>query len=317
MLTRRKVYLAKVESTKGTDSVPVVGSDLIVPLGDLQIQLPTEVDLGEGELKGTFGPGAPVVTKQAMQLEVATRVRGLGQGAGALPSPAIRAWLLASGHTEVQAGNGTSTARSATYAPSSVAGNLKSASHYFYEDGLLYKVLAGVNTLSFEAQIGAPLQAKATIQGPYAAPTVTALPSWSAPTQGIFVMSSALAAVTEAGGAVNISGFTLDTGASVENDYATGLNSYDLTDRVPVITIDPKAVASTTDFTRLTSATSIAIVATFTNAIGETLVFTALKAVPIEMTTRDRAGQIVREKKFQLVETSGDDQYEIEWTAIL
>ncbi len=80
MLTRRKVYLSKVEAVKGTDSVPVVASDLILPNGDLAIAIPTEQDSGEGDLKGTYGPGDSVTTKQSMSIEITTRVRGLGQG---------------------------------------------------------------------------------------------------------------------------------------------------------------------------------------------------------------------------------------------
>lgn len=316
MLTRRKLFLYKVETTKGTDSSPVPADDLIVPNGDLQIAVPTEHDLGEGELKGTFGPGRPVVTKQSMSLEITTRVRGLGAGAGALTNPLIHALLMGSGHAVATAGNGTSAAKEATYTPTSVAANLKSCSGYFYEDGLLYKLLGAVNTLSFEASMNA-LTATASVQAPYAAPTVVALPTSTAPAQEVFRMSSALCVVNEAGSPVNIGAFSFDPGVAVENDYATGADVYDVTNRSPSVEIDPKALASVTDWTRLTNATSIAITATFTNSAGETLVFSFPRAVPIELTTQDRAGQITRRKRFQLVEDTGDDQYSIKWTSVL
>lgn len=316
MLTRRKVYLSKVEAVKGTDAAPVVASDLILPNGDLAIAIPTEQDMGDGDLKGTFGPGDSVTTKQSMSVEVATRVRGLGQGAGALLTPAIHPWLLASGHTVVTAGDGATVARSATYTPSSVEANQKSTTDYLYEDGLLYKLLGAVGPISFEASMAA-LMAKTTRQSKYSAPTVIALPAWSTPTQKIFRMTSALCTVTEGGPAVNIGAFTFDPGTDVQEANETGLLEFLVANRNPILSIDPRAVATAADWLALTNATSVQVIATFTNELGETLVFTAPKCVPSEIAPGDRAGRITRAKKFSLKETAGDDQYTIKWTAVL
>lgn len=316
MLTRRKVFLHKIEATKGTDSVPVVGSDLILPSADINVAVPTEMDSGEGEIKGTFGPGASVVTKQAMSMEISTRVRSLGQGAAALLTPSIHSLLLASGHTVVTAGDGTTVARSAIYTPSSVEANLKSATGYAYEDGLLYKLLGAVNGLMFEASMGV-LTAKATIQSKYTAPTVVALPTWATPAQQIFRMTSALCAVTEGGATVNIGAFSFDTGTDVQELNETGNFAFEMANRNPVISIDPKAVATAAAWDALAAATSAQIIATFTNSIGETLVFTAPKCVASEVAAGDRAGRITRAKKFSLKETAGDDQYTIKWTSVL
>lgn len=316
MLTRRKVYLSKVESVKGTDAVPTVSADLILPNGDFAPSIPSEQDMGDGDLKGTFGPGDSVTTKQSMSLEITTRVRGLGQGAGALLTPAIHPWLLASGHTVVTAGDGATVARSATYTPSSVEVNLKSTTDYAYEDGLLYKLLGAVGPVSFEASMAA-LMAKSTRQAKYTAPTVVALPAWAAPTQKIFRMTSALCAVTEGGTPINIGAFTFDPGTDVQEANETGNFEFLVANRNPVVSIDPRAVATAADWLALTNATSVAIIATFTNEIGETLVFNAPKAVPSEIAPGDRAGRITRAKKFSLKETAGDDQYTIKWTSVL
>jgi hypothetical protein len=316
MLTRRKLVLYKVETVKGTDAVPTTADDLILPNGDVNIAIQTEQDTGEGDLKSTFGPGDSVTIKQSMSLDLGARVRGLGAGAGALLTPAIHAMMLASGHTVTTAGDGSATPRSAEYKPTSVAASLKSATAYFYEDGLLYKLLASVNNLSFEASMNA-LSVKGTIQGKYSAPTVVALPAWTAPTQKIYRMTNTLCAVTEGGGTINIGAFTFDAGADVQELYETGNQEFNVVNRNPIITIDPKAVASAADWLALTNATSVQIIATFTNELGETLVFTAPKAVPTEIAPGDRAGQITRQKTFGLKETSGDDQYTIEWTAVL
>lgn len=316
MLTRRKVYLSKVESSKGTDAAPTSSADLILPNADLNIAVPTEQDAGDGELKGTFGPGASVTTKQAMSLEVVTRVRGLGQGAGALLTPAIHSWLLASGHTVVTAGDGTTVARSAEYKPSSVEANLKSTTDYFYEDGLLYKLLGAVGPLTFEAAMNA-LIAKSTRQSKYTVPTVVALPTWAAPAQEVFRMTSALMTITEGGSTVNIGAFTFDPGTEVQEANETGQHYFEVANRKPTIKIDPRAVATTAAWAALTSCTSAAIVATFTNSLGETLVFTANKCVPMEIAPGDRAGRNTRQKTFSLKETAGDDQYSIKWTAVL
>ena len=211
MLTRRKVLLSKVEAVKGTDAAPVVASDLIVTMGDFVIAVPTEKDRGEGELKGTFGPGLGVVTKQSMSLEASARVRGLGQGVGALVTPMIHPLLMGSGHSVVTAGDGSATPRSATYSPTSVAANLKSLTDYAYEDGLLYKMLGSVCNLSFEAAMAA-LTAKSTLQSKYTVPTVVGLPAFTLPAQKIFRMTSALCVVTKDAVAINIGAFNFDCG---------------------------------------------------------------------------------------------------------
>ena len=316
MLTRRKVYLSKVEAVKGTDAAPTSAADLILPNGDLNIGVPSEQDSGDGDLKGTFGPGDSVTLKQAMSLEVTTRVRGLGQGAAALLTPAIHPWLLASGHTVVTAGDGSATARSATYSPSSVEANLKSTTDYFYEDGLLYKLLGAVGTVSFEAAMNA-LIVKSTRQSKYTVPAAVALPAWAAPTQKFFRMTSALMSITEGGAAVNIGGFTFDPGTEVQEAYETGNHFFEVANRKPTIKIDPRAVATDAAWVALTNCTSAIIVATFTNELGETLVFTANKCVPMEIAPGDRAGRITRQKTFSLKETAGDDQYTIKWTSVL
>lgn len=316
MRTRGKVFLYKLESTKGTDASPTPSADLILPNSDINIAIPTEQDPGDGEVKGTFGPGASVTTKQSMSIEIPTRVRGLGQGAGALLTPSIHAALLASGHTVTTAGDGSGTARSAEYKPSSVEANLKSATGYYYEDGLLYKLLGASNGLSFEAAMNA-LICKFTPQSKYTAPAAVALPSWAAPTQEVFRMTSALMAITEGGGTINIGAFTFDTGTVVGEAYETGQHYFEVGDRKPTIKIDPRAVANVNDWTALTNCTSAQIIATFTNSLGETLVFTAPKCVPMEIASGDRAGRITRQKTFSLKETSGDDQYTIKWTAVL
>lgn len=316
-LTRSKVYLEKIESTEGTDSAPVPSSDLVLPNGDVNVDISTDQDMGEGDLKGTMGPGDSTTIKQTMMISIATRVRGLGQGAAALLTPAFHPALLASGHKVTTAGNGTSTARSATYTPSSLLTDMKTATRYFYENGLLYKLLGSVNDLSFEASMGA-LMAKYKVQSKYTAPAAGALPAWAAPTQKLFRMTSALCVMNEGGSPVNIGSFTFDPGVSIEEANETGIFAFRVADRKPTIKIDPRAVSgSLADWTALTNCTSFALVATFTNEIGETLVFTANKAVPSDIKAGSRAGRQIRSKTFSLKETAGDDQYSIVWTAIL
>ncbi len=317
MLTRNKVLLSKVEGTKGVDSAPVPASDLIMPNGELQISLPTEKDTGEGDIKGTFGPGDSVTLKQTLGLEISSRVRGLGGVGGAL-TPDIHALLIASGHAVTLAGDGAATPRTATYKPTSVAATIENAAAttYFYEDGLLYKLLGGVNTLSFEAAM-AVLMAKASIQAGYVAPSVIALPAWSAPDGEIFRMTSALCAITEDGSAINIGSFTFDCGVDVQENYETGSHFFEIANRNPTLVIDPKAVATVADFTALTNSTGFAFIATFTNSVGETLVFSAPNAQLNEISSADRAGRITRQKTFSLKETTGDDQYTIKWTGVI
>jgi hypothetical protein len=316
MLTRRKAFLYKVEGTKGVDAAPVAPDDVIIPNGDLNISIPTEQDTGEGDLKSTFGPGESVTIKQAMSIEISTRVRGLGQGASALLVPSIHAMLMASGHDYNPTGDGSATPRAVVYTPTSVEASLKSATGYFYEDGLLYKLIQAANNLSFEASMTA-LMAKGTAQAGYLAPTVVAIPAISAQTEEVFRMTSTLCAVTDEGTPINIGSFTFDPGVDIQESYATGEHFFEVANRNPTLVIDPKAVATADDWNALTNATSVEIIATFTNSIGETLVFHFPRAVPSDMSSGDRAARITRGKTFSLKETATDDQYSITWTSVL
>ncbi len=316
MLARNKLVLAKVETTKGTDASPTPSANLILPMGDLQIGVPTEQDTGQGELKGTFGPGASVTIKQALEFAFEGRVRGLGQGVGALVNPDIHPLLMASGHAVATAGNGTSTPREATYTPTSVTASLKSVTGYFYEDGLLWKLLGAVCDLSFTASMDA-LKVKAKLQSKYSAPTTASVPSFTPPTQKLFRMTNTLATLND-GAALNVGAFTFDAGVKVEEAYETGIQEFNVTDRDPTISIDPRAVATAAEWTALANATSVNLVATFTADNGETLVFTAPYAVPREISRQTRAGQIVSARVYSLKESgSGDNSYSIKWTGIL
>lgn len=316
MLNRNKVLLLKEQTAKGTPAVPTVANDLIVLSGDVNISVPTEQDMGESELKGTWGSGNSVTTKQAFELSIEARVRGLGQGVSALLVPSIDTLLKLSGHTVTSAGDGSATARSAEYVPTSVESNLKWGTGYWYEDGLRYDLEDAVCGLSFEASMSA-LMVKTALKSGYKVPSVQALPSWSMPDEEVFRMTSALCTVSEGGSTVNIGSFTFDTGVSPEEENETGNHSFGILDRNPTISIDPKAVATADDWNALTNCTSLAIVATFTNSLGETLVFTAPKAVAMEQSTGTRAGRLTRQRKYSLKETAGDDQYTIKWTSVL
>jgi len=317
MLPRNKAFLFKEESTKGADSVPTPADNLIVLYEDSDIAPATEADMAEGELKGSMGPGMPETMKQSCGLPVTVRVRGLGQGVAAQLLPELDPFLKNTGHTVVSAGDGSSTPRSATYSLSSTESDFKTASGYWFEAGLRYRMLAATNGFSIEASMAAPVLFKTTIQSAYEAPTVVAVPAITPHPERIFKMTSALVNITEAGGTVNIGQFSFDTGSAPEENFETGNHDFSIFDRSPTITIDPKAVTTAVDWDRLTNSTAVVIVATFTNAVGETLILNAPKCVPVEQSTASRGGRMTRSRKYQLVETTQNDQYTLVWTSVL
>ncbi|PCJ88610.1 MAG: hypothetical protein COA54_02515 [Thiotrichaceae bacterium] len=316
MKLRNKAFLHKVEAVKGADAVPTVGNDLVILNGDINIGIPTEKDDGADDLKGTFGPGASVTTKQSMTVPAASRVRGLGQGVGALLVPDIHAALMASGHAVVSSGDGIATPRAAVYTPTSDSALLRSATGYFYEDGLLYSLLGAVNDLTFEASMSA-LKASFNVQAGYAVGAVVALPAISQPSTEVFRMTSALCTIDEGGSTVNIGAFTFNAGVDVQEANETGLHYFEVANRTPTISIDPRAVATIADWDALTNSTQMAITATFTNSLGETLVFNGQQAELAENTAGGRAGNITRQKSYALKESAGDDQYSITFTSVL
>jgi len=160
-----RLVLAKIESTKGTDPTPAPATDAVrvrsVTVAKAQDNLDRAV------VKQSMGMLPHLVGKESMTCTLEVELRGSG-AAGTAPE-----WgpLL-------QACRTTETivpATSVTYAPSTATE--KSCTIYVYKDGLLWKFIGAVGTVSISNDTGQIGIATFTMSAPYLAPTAVADPA--------------------------------------------------------------------------------------------------------------------------------------------
>lgn len=299
-----KAFLAKIEVTKGTDSVPVAATNAVrIERGFAPV--PAAEKIPYDPVKATMGALKSLIGRKTIAIEVPTLVRGSGAAGTA---PEIGALLQACGLVETVAGGS-----SVTYDPTSTPASLESVSTYSYLDGVLMKALGAVGNLSLACTINQPIAANFTIQAGFdTAPTTTAVvtPTLNA-TQPI-VMTSA--DVISDGAAIKVGSFTLDLGNEFGDHNTTGRNEYTVANRKPTITISKDSLSTVADWNALVAATELSLSAAFGATAGNILTITAAKGVPMSNTLAERNEQQTKEIVFELIESTGDDQFSLVFT---
>lgn len=291
-----RLLLAKIEVTKGTDSVPVVGTNAVrIKSGKLQF---TQDPIARQVVKQTFGNLPHLVGKQVVQLELEIDLKGSGT-AGTAPEygPLLQACGLSETIVAVT---------SAAYDP--LTTSHKAVTLYWYEDGLLWKLLGSVGKCSFSAQIGAVPSLKFTFMAAYVAPTAVTCPTGavyqaSAP----IVMSSA--DIVNDGAVVKVGAFSFEEGNDVQHHYTTAQSEFTISNRQPKIKLTKDSISTAAEWTALNAGTNAALSATFGTTAGNKLVLTAPVARRESVNASFRADRSTLEISYGLFETSGDDQF--------
>ena len=301
---RDRAFLAKIEATRGVDSVPVAGSDGIrIERGFAPV--PSCEKIPYDPVKATMGALKSLTGRKTIAIAVPSLVRGSGAAGTA---PEIGALLQACGLVETISG-GVSVA----YDPTSVEASLESVSCYAYVDGILMKALGAVANLTLECAINTPILANFNVQAGFdEAPTTTSavVPTFSAIQP--LVMNSA--DVISDGVAIRVGSFTLDLGIEFGDHHTTGQNEYSVASRKPTITLSKDSVSTIADWNRLVDGTELAISAAFGSVAGNIMTITAAKAVPMADAIGERNERNTKEITFELIETTGDDQFAITFT---
>lgn len=304
MTIYNKAFLAKLEVTKGTDSVPVAATNGVrVERGF--VPAPTAEKLPYDPVKATMGGLKSMLGRKTISIPVPTLVRGSGAAGTA---PEIGPLLQACGLVET-----VSAGVSVTYAPTSTPASLKSISTYSYIDGILMKALGAVGTATLECSINAPIAANFTIQAGFdTAPTTTTavVPTLSA-IQPI-VMSSA--DVISDGSTIKVGAFTLDLANEIGDHHTTSQNEYTVSNRKPMITLTKDSVSTIADWNALIAGTEFSISAAFGATAGNIMTITAAKAVMTADSIAERNERQTKSITFELIETNGDDQFAIVFT---
>ena len=169
LLSRKRLLLAKLETTVGTDPTPVVGSDAIL-VRNIEVT-PLEVDTVNRELIRPFlGQADQLLAQQRVLINFEVELAGSGSAGTA---PAYGPLLQACRCTETVVAS-----TSVTYAPNSDA-TPKSVTIYFNNDGVLHKATGCRGTFTLNAEVGAIPFISFEMTGVFNAPSDVAI---SAPT---------------------------------------------------------------------------------------------------------------------------------------
>lgn len=173
---RNTVILAKLEVTAGTDSVPI-GADNALLVSNMSITPLDAKNIDRANIRGFFGANEQLVGTASVKCSFTVELSGSGAAATA---PAWGALFLACAMAEGL----LVTPDRVEYTPISTA--LKTATIYYYDDGVLHKLLGAMGTCSLSAKIGETPSLKFEFTGldggiTAAANAVPTLTAWKKP----------------------------------------------------------------------------------------------------------------------------------------
>lgn len=266
-LIKKTVVLAKVETTAGTDAAPT-GSANALQVFDMEIT-PIEAKTVNIDLVSAFfGSAVDLVTTTFTRCKFSVLMGGSGTAA---TGPAWGQLLLGTGFSET---TGLLTPNRVEYDP--ITNGLKTLTIYWYDDGVLHKLLGSMGNVSFSGKSGEEPKLTFDFIGIDGIPTAVSNPSavytaWKIPpaiTKANVVDITlggtyALGAIT-GGTLMNSTGLTFDMGNKY--DFAPMLSTEE------VVFSDRKAKMSfELELTAAQEVTFIANVkANFTQSIGFT-----------------------------------------------
>lgn len=169
MNPRRRVVLAKIESTYGTDSVPVPGTDAVLVRSVSAV--PLEQEYAERELVRPFlGNFEDLPARSRVRLDIDLEMAGFGAAGPATPTPGYDALLRICGLSRT-----ISLGVDVQYKPISIG--FESCTIYFYQDGTLHKLTGCRGNLEIVMDLNQVPVYRLAITGLYIAPGDAALPT--------------------------------------------------------------------------------------------------------------------------------------------
>lgn len=167
LLTRKRVLLAKTETTYGTDSVPTGAANAIL-VSEMSITPLAGSRIDRDVIRPYFGANEQVSGSQYVTLEFSVEMQGSGTAGTA---PGYDALLKACGMVSTVAA-GTSV----TYAPTS-SSTPSSVTLYYNVDGVLHKITGARGNVTMSIAALAIPRFTFTFTGMYNNPADTALPT--------------------------------------------------------------------------------------------------------------------------------------------
>ena len=270
LLSRKRLLLAKLETTVGTDPTPVVGSDAIL-VRNIEVS-PLEVDTVNRELIRPFlGQADQLLAQQRVLVNFEVELAGSGTAGTA---PAYGPLLQACRCTETVVAD-----TSVTYAPNSDA-TPKSVTIYFNNDGVLHKATGCRGTFTLNAEVGAIPFISFEMTGVFNAPSDVSI---SAPTYAdqaaplVFKNgNSSSFQVFSYSGAVQSLSFEL-ANEVIYRELVGGTKSIDVVNRAPSgeCVIEATTIATKDFFTAATGSSTGNLTFQHGSTAGNIVTFTA------------------------------------------
>lgn len=142
--TRNALILAKVETTAGTDAVPTGAADAVL-VSDLSITPLDATNIDRALVRGYFGASEQLVGTASVKCSFSVELAGSGTAATA---PQWGDLLLGCACAEAS----LSTPSRVEYTP--VSTSLKTLTIYYYDDGVLHKLLGAMGSVKLSAKVG-------------------------------------------------------------------------------------------------------------------------------------------------------------------
>lgn len=313
---RNVVILAKVETTKGTDSVPTGPLNAMLPVGEVSLT-PIEAErVPRSVIRGYFGAPDSLLGSSWMSLQFSVEAQASGTAGVA---PAWGALLQGCGFAET-----VSTAARVEYTPSSTS--LKGVSIYAYMDGALRKFIGSVGNMNASMGVGAIPLLNFQFWAPYAAPTAVAnatptLTAWQTPllvndaNTADLVVGGTYSTGTISGGTSYVSGgIEFDLGNQIARRELIGAKESVISDRAitgTIRTLDLTAAQEVTLSGYVTGNSQYSLGLTHGTAAGSKVMVFVPQARLLNITPNNLDGIYTSDIAFEAPPASGNDDLRI------
>lgn len=300
-LYRKKVLLAKIETTYGTDPTPTGAANAILTK-DLTISLMQGNAIDRNIDRQILGGDASIHGAPYTQCSFAVELQGAGTAGTA---PAYGPLLQACGFSET-----VNTSTSVVYSP--VSTGFKSVTLYFNIDGILHKLTGARGNVAFAMSPGGLPYMNFTFTGIRAAPTDTALPT---PTLTAFktpllVNDANTPTFTLHTFAATVEKFDLDLANEIVYRNVVGDESVQLVDRKPSgsVSLEEQALATKNFHSLVLSSTVDALQVVHGTAAGYIVQLDAPKVQLLSPSYSESNGILMLDLKLNLTPNAGDDE---------
>lgn len=307
MLVKKELIALKIEATYKTDAAPTVTDDAIL-ISNVQYSNEGARMVDRENIKATLGTDKPIFAGTLKKISFDAEIKGSG-AAGTEPeiSQALRACGM--GVTIV-------ASTSVTYGP--VSENVESCTIYYYQDGSLRKLLGARGTVSINGEAGSIGKASFEFTGHDGGATDTALLSGTydatvpVPLIGIGFSVGGYGAI--------INALTLDIANTIVTPpdmiSANGFGEVMISERKPTGTLDPemRAVGTKNFEAEWKLGTEFALDTGVIGSVAGNKYQITANIAYTEVAQGDRDGIRTNDLNFVAVETTGDDEFSIEFT---